>query len=116
MCPPGRWSGGREACPICKTRTSDACGFEYHDHLCFTCVKSGVLEKLDDILIYFITNKNPTWRERFKFNMIERLAYDRYRKIVTRRVENIKRIRAIKDIPKIDLKYTEEKRILERDW
>jgi len=80
-----------------------------------------MIEKLDDIFIYFVEHRTkPTWSERRKFNILERLAYDAYKEEVKRRFEKILYIRKqnklTTSLTEANLKYSEEKRILERAW
>ena len=122
-------SSEREKCAVCGEKTNNQYRYlRYASHICNDCIKVGVPAKMDDIFYYFLMHKKPSFSERRKFNILEKLAYNAFRAEATERakkkeatIKENKRQNTIKNIvAEVDTKYTktfvEEDRILKRSW
>lgn len=107
---------GTFRCPICGILNSDVLNSQYDNHICQRCDESGVIKQLDNIFRWFVQNRKPKFLERWKFNILETLAYNAYRYKVEFRARNIKKVRQRQINIRIDSKYTEEERVLGRSW
>ena len=105
------YSEGYE-CQICGDFTWAMMTSRY-SKLCKQCFDS-MIDSLDDIFIYFLNHRKPTWKERIKFNELEKLVWDAFRKEVMNKVANRKKVK--KRFIKVDAKYSEERRIENKEW
>lgn len=102
-------------CIICNDFTWAVTRSRYSHDMCVKCF-DAIIDKLDDIFTYFIVNKKPTWKERRKFNKLEKLAWEALQEEVKRKAEVQKSIKKRVASLEIDVKYSEERRIENKEW
>ena len=110
----GRAIGG-ETCPICEEHHYSGSYQTRYSCICKKCFDL-VIDKLDDIFIYMLTHRKIKWLERRKFNKLEKFAWKALQEEIVKRAERRKKNRERVKIFEIDPKYSEERRILAKEW